>query len=381
MRVGGAIGRGSGCASYRPDRRRVEADRGNGACGRRGLPSADRATEDTELSDAREIYRRSLVWDDHCGFELEPAAPLEPLLRPWRDAGVGYLSINVSFDPRPWTRAVENIAALRRRLADEAPWCRLVATVAEIDRARADGKMAVTFDIEGMNALDGRLEMVQLYYDLGVRHMLFAYNRNNLAGSGCHDEDTGLTAFGRRVIDEMNRVGMVVDCTHTGLRTTLEAMDRSSRPVIFSHANARALVDHARNITDAQIRACAATGGVVGVNGVNLFLGEEVPTPAAVARHAAHIAGLVGAAHVGISLDFAPDDAEADAGSPTIAETVARDSHYWPKDAGYDRPVRFLDVRRLPEVAEELATTGFSGPEIAGILGGNFRRVAEAVWR
>ena len=299
-------------------------------------------------------------------------------MRPWREAGVDYLSINVSFDHHPWTRTIETIAAVRRRLRDEVPWCRLVATVDDVDRARADGHMSVTFDIEGMNALNGRLELIQLYYDLGVRHMLFAYNRNNAAGSGCHDDDLGLTRFGRDVVDEMNRVGMVVDCSHTGFRTTMAAMERSRAPVVFSHSNARALVDHGRNITDDQIRACAATGGVVGVTGVNLFLGEDVPTPAAVARHAAHVAELTAPAHVGISLDYPADE---DTNSGTVAEAVARDPHVWPPDAGYDRPVRFLDVRRLPEIAEELARIGFDGTEIAGILGGNFRRVAGRVWR
>lgn len=329
------------------------------------------------MTDARALYRDSLVWDDHCGFELEPDAPLDPLLRPWHDASVGHLSVSVCFDPRPWTRAIENIAAVRRRLAEEAPYCRLAASVDDIDRARADGKMAITFDIEGMTALAGRLDMVQLYYDLGVRHMLFAYNRNNEAGSGCHDDDRGLTEFGRRVIDEMNRVGMVVDCSHSGLATTLAAMERSSAPVVFSHSNVRALVDHGRNITDAQIKACAETGGVVGVNGVNIFLGEDEATPGAVARHAAYVAELTDARHVGISLDYAP----VGGSDQDIAALVARDRRFWPEDAGYDRPVAFLDIARLPEVAEALAAVGFRGEEIAGILGGNFRRVAAQVWR
>ena len=328
--------------------------------------------------DGRAIYADSLVWDDHGGFELLPDAPLDPLLKPWHEAGVGYLSINVYFDPRPWTRAIENIAALRRRLTEEAPYCRLVGSVAEIDQARRDGKIAVTFDIEGMNALDGRVELVQLYYDLGVRHMLFAYNRNNPAGSGCHDEDTGLTGFGRKVIEEMNRVGMVVDCSHTGFRTTMAAIEHSAEPVIFSHSNAKALVDHGRNITDEQIKACAARGGVIGVNGINLFLGEETASPAEVARHAAHIAELTGPEHVGISLDFAPDVESED---HSLAEMVERNPHFWPKDAGYDRPVQILDVRRLPDVAEELVKTGFGHDEIVGILGGNFRRIAEQVWK
>ncbi len=333
--------------------------------------------------DAREIYRQSLVWDDHGGFELRPDYALDPLLSPWREAGVGYLSINVGFDVQPWTRAVQNIAALRRRLPLEAPYCRIVSSVAEIDQARADGKLAVTFDIEGMNALDGRIDMVQLYYELGVRHMLFAYNRNNLAGAGCHDEDVGLTGFGRQVIAEMNRVGMVVDCSHSGFKTTMEAMERSADPVIFSHSNPRALVDHERNIADDQIKACAETGGVIGINGINLFLGEEVASPAGVARHAAYVAELTGAQHVGLSLDYGPG-MEADTAPEDDAEMgalFAQHPEYWPASAGYDERLGCLDVRRLPEVASELQAVGFDPAEIAGILGGNFRRVAERVWK
>ena len=333
--------------------------------------------------DAAAVYRENLVWDDHCGFEMLPDAPLAPLLTPWREAGVDYLSINVGFDVKPWTRTIENIAALRRRLPLEAPFCRLISSVADIDQARAEGKMAVTFDIEGMDALAGRTDMVQLYYDLGVRHMLFAYNRNNLAGSGCHDEDSGLTAFGREVIAEMNRVGMVVDCSHSGFKTTMAAMEQSSDPVVFSHSNAKALVDHGRNITDEQIRGCAATGGVIGINGVSLFLGEEASSPAAVARHAAHVAELTGPEHVGLALDFAPKDEDANdcTESSDISETIARDPHYWPPGTGYEAGVSYLDIRRLPEVVEELALAGFTEGDIAGILGGNFRRIAERVWK
>lgn len=333
--------------------------------------------------DAADIYRENLVWDDHCGFEMLPDAPLAPLLTPWREAGVDYLSINVGYDVKPWTRTIENIAALRRRLPLEAPFCRLVSSVGEIDRARADGKMAVTFDIEGMDALAGRVDMVQFYYDLGVRHMLFAYNRNNLAGSGCHDEDSGLTDFGRAVIAEMNRVGMVVDCSHSGFKTTMAAMEHSSEPVVFSHSNSKALVDHGRNITDEQIKACAATGGVIGINGVSLFLGESEPTPAAVARHAAYVAELTGPEHVGLALDYAPkaETADGEAETSDVSETIARDPHYWPPGTGYEAGVSYLDIRRLPEVTAELAEVGFTEADITGILGGNFRRVAERVWK
>ncbi len=333
--------------------------------------------------DAEKIYSDHLVWDDHCGFELQPDLPLDPLLAPWHQAGVDYLSVNVAYDPQPPFQAVQNIAAVRRRIADEVPYCRIVSSVAEIEEARADGKMAITFDIEGMNVLNGQLDMLQFYYDVGVRHMLFAYNRNNLAGSGCHDADIGLTEFGRQIVDEMNRVGMVIDCTHCGLNTSMAAMERSSHPVIFSHSNPKALVEHDRNITDDQIKACARTGGVVGINGINLFLGEVDASPKTVARHIAYVAELVGPDHVGISLDYAPDlesDPDSDE-NKALQEMFSSSPEYWPDDAGYDDTVSCLHVRRLPDVVAELLALGFGENEISGVLGNNFRRVAKQVWK
>src|SRR3546814_13355266 len=112
---------------------------------------------------------------------------------------------------------VKSIAAFRRWFMSSGDY-RLVRSVDDIGAARAAGQMAVAFDLEGMNALDGSLDMVQLYYDLGVRQMLFAYNRHNLAGGGCHDRDIGLTDFGRAVIGEMHRVGMRSDAGRVGKR-------------------------------------------------------------------------------------------------------------------------------------------------------------------
>jgi membrane dipeptidase len=324
----------------------------------------------------------SFIWDDHCGFEMMPDAPIGPLLEPWRDAGIDYFSINVYYDPVHWTRCLENIAALRRRIPLEAPWCQLVSSVSELDAARAGGKAAATFDIEGMNALNGRVDLVQTYYELGVRHMLFAYNRNNLAGGGCHDEDIGLTDFGRAVIDEMNRVGMVVDCSHSAYKTTMEAMQRSTAPVIFSHSNALALANHGRNIRDDQIKACAEGGGVIGVNGLNLFLGDEDKSKAeTLARHVAYIADLTGPEHVGISLDFDPPIKAEDRAGNSIEETLSENAEYWPPEAGYKRPIDFLPLNSLPGVCDELFRLGFSKTELTGILGGNFRRVASQVWK
>jgi membrane dipeptidase len=139
--------------------------------------------------------------------------------------------------------------------------------------------------------------------------MLMAYNLASPVGGGCMDpEDGGLTAFGRSLIDEMERVGMVVCCTHTGHRTAADVLSRATRPVIFSHSNATAVHHHARNIDDGLIKACAATGGVIGLNGIGEFLcplGADMTE--AFVMHCDHVVQLVGPAHVGLAFDHVFD--------------------------------------------------------------------------
>ena len=126
----------------------------------------------------------------------------------------------------------------------------LATTPDDVLAAQRSGRLAVGFDLEDTNPLGGEIAMIQAYYDLGVRWMLFAYNRNNELAGGYQDEDHGLTPFGVEVLEEMERVGMLVCCSHIGARSAMEILERARRPVIFSHSNPRALRDHPRNIGD-----------------------------------------------------------------------------------------------------------------------------------
>lgn len=326
---------------------------------------------------ARDLYADAIVWDTHSGFRPVPAADLRNL-RIWRDAGVGYLSIDVGFDLFPWSHTVATLATFRHWILDHHEDFALVGTAQEVRRANAQGKMAVTFDIEGMNALDGRVEMVELYHHLGVRQMLFAYNRNNLAGGGCHDDDPGLTDFGRAVIDEMNRLGMFVDVTHCGYRTSMEAMEYSSQPVIFSHSNPRAICNHERNITDEQIKACAATGGIIGVVGVSLFLGTGADSAHALADHVDYLLDVAGPKHVGIGLDYAFRVTD----SSSTSDLFRANPGFWPPERGYDVPeVRFVSPARLLKLTDILLRRGHSEAVVRGVLGENFLRLAGEVWK
>jgi membrane dipeptidase len=315
------------------------------------------------------------IWDAHAGFELRTVNDLRTLAI-WKDAGVNFLSVNVGYDVNCWQDTIKALS-LARDWLHTADGYRLVGTGDEMDQAVAADQMAVAFDIEGMSALDGSLHMVRFYYDLGVRQMLFAYNINNRAGGGCHDEDIGLSAFGRAVVAEMNAVGMLVDCSHCGYRTTLEAMELSHDPVIFSHSNARALRDHERNIRDEQALRCAATNGVVGVNGIGLFVGADDISTASIADHIDYYLDLIGAEHVGLGLDYFH---QAD-NEPGFNETVSQNERFWPKSQYPGGSVRCAAPAQIYQIAEEMLRRNHSESVVRGVLGGNFRRVAGQVWK
>jgi len=315
------------------------------------------------------------VWDAHSGFMPDPAADLDNL-RSWRDAGVDFLSVNVGFDALPWRNAVATARAFRDWICAHGEEYAVAETIAEVERAKAGGKMAVAFDLEGMNALDGRLEMLEEYHRLGVRQILFAYNRNNAAGGGCHDDDPGLTPFGRDAIDEMNRLGIVVDVSHCGFRTSLEAIERSHKPVIFSHSNPRALYDHERNVRDEQIAACAASGGVIGAAGINIMLGGDEPSVELLAEHVEYLIDRAGPEHVGIGLDYSFPVENAD-----VSAFVSDHPEFWPPERGYANvEARFLAPSVLPQLASELQRRGHPETVVRGVLGENFLRVAREAW-
>ena len=294
-----------------------------------------------------------------------------PQLARYRAAGFRIVGMNVGWDAMPWAQTLEMLALFRRYLRSHSDEFRQVET--PWDLAANDERLGVFFDIEGGVALNGRLEMVELYRDLGVRWMLIAYNRNNALGGGCQDTDRGLTKFGRQVVAEMERVGITVDCTHTGYRTTMDVMRLATRPVIFSHSNPLGLVKHKRNIRDEAIRACAATDGVVGINGIGPFLGYNDNRSETVVTHIDYVAQLVGVDHVGLGLDYVFDSKELD-------DVVTAHPELFPPSEGYTGGVKMVAPEQLPEIVAGLIARGYRSADIRKILGGNFARVARATW-
>ena len=299
-----------------------------------------------------------------------------------------------------FARAMQHITTIHAWV-DRHPDRLLFATTgADVRRAKREGKVAILIGVEGGHAIESSLDRLRELHARGARYLTLTWN-NGLpwAGSSIGVQDTrkgGLTDFGRDVVREMNRLGMLVDLSHVSDSTFFDAIAVSSMPVIASHSSARALSDYPRNLSDEQLRAIARNGGVVNVNFFSLFLDSEYrarvdavdaqlaaerralrsgPDSAAAAAalsakraallaalpqtpfgvlvdHIDHIARVAGVDHVGIGSDF---------------------------DGVSALPSGMEDVTRLPRIAQALLDRGYSEGDVKKILGGNMLRVMERV--
>ena len=306
------------------------------------------------------------------------------VLARYKRAGFTFVSLTLQDWPPTFEGMKRCIARFQALAESEAAWLTFGKSLEDIDRGRRAGKLVLGLNSQETRIIEDDLSRIAALRELGVRHMLLAYNVRNVVADGCAEvADAGLSNFGRQVIREMNRVGVIVDCSHTGRRSSLEAMEISERPVIFSHSNVHSICPHIRNIHDDQIRACAAGGGVVGVVGVGAFLGSVAPSSDDLFRHIDYISSLVGPDHVGLGTDYVsilPIKEHA-----AVWEARASELHAWPDPANAWRDpsgtqIPFEETRCVPPEAmvslvETMLIHGYSESVVQGILGANFRRV------
>ncbi len=319
--------------------------------------------------EAAALHADALVWDmtfpyrDHGNTALKWSA-LERMLA----NGFNMVSLTLGVDYTPLTNAVQTIARERAWFREHADKYVVVESADDILRAKQEKMLAVGFHFQGTNPVAQDLNMVETYYKLGIRHMLMCYNLKNAVGDGCQEvTDGGLSRYGRSLIVEMRRAGMFVDVAHTGHRTAMDVFEAAEGPVIISHANARAVKDHSRNVPDEQIKACAASGGVIGVVGFGPVVCDkgELSTKA-LFRHIDHMAELVGPQHVGLALDYVYDNEYNNPGP------------YNPEY--HQRPIEQIEPEDLPLLTQDMMEAGYAETDIRGILGENWLRLAQQLW-
>lgn len=255
----------------------------------------------------------------------------------------------------------------------------LVDTVDDLDRAKKDGKCAVIMGIQNADQFEA-VEDVALFRRLGLRCAQLTYNSQNMIGSGSTERvDGGVSDYGAAIVAAMEKEKMLVDVSHCGDRTTLDAIEIAKGPIAITHSNARALVDHPRVKTDAAIKALAAKGGVMGITGVRMFVRATDPTNVGhMADHIDHVAKLVGVDHVGIGSDADLNGYDDMVPEEYAALKASYKGSYAFRDKididGFDHPKKVFDL------TEELIRRDYSNENIKAVLGGNFRRLLAQVW-
>ncbi len=258
----------------------------------------------------------------------------------------------------------------------------------DVRRAMATGRTAIFFGTQNPAPIEADVGMLEICHALGVRIMQLTYNQQALTGSGwAEPRDGGVTAFGREVIGEMNRLGMMVDLSHAGERTTLEAIEASSRPIAVTHANPRWWRDELRNVSDDVIGELAASGGMLGFSLYpNHLKGGSACTLDAFCDMAKRVADKHGAGMLGIGSDLCQ-------GQPDTVVQWMRDGRWrkqlprrsdseMPAGAAFPAPTDwFAGNKDFPGIAVGLSEAGFSSEEVAGIMGGNWLRFFDETFK
>lgn len=304
----------------------------------------------------------------------------------FRDSGVDAFALG--HGPGDYNTAVRWFARWNGFIASNGHRFARIDSADDFQRARENGKVGVILTFQDSTHFRNPGDVAR-FYQMGQRLSQLTYNYQNLIGAGfLEHRDGGLTVFGHRILEAMEEAGMAVDLSHCGDRTTLDALDAATRPVVFSHANPRGVTPgHLRNKTDEAIRAMAATGGVMGINFIRFMVTLESPTTVEdVLDHFDYVVRLVGVEHVGIGSDLdmfgnasprRPDDDVPDfGGRPNFDRyQIHLNDENRETIPELDHPKRIFDV------CEGLIRRGYPDEDIGLILGGNFQRVLGELWR
>ena len=305
----------------------------------------------------------------------------EKIFRQMREGGLDAVHVTIAYHEN-FRETVLNMEQWNRWFEQFPDLIVQGRSAADVRHAHETGRTAIFFGFQNPSPIEDDIGLVEILHDLGARFMQLTYNNQSLLATGCYeDEDTGLTRMGKQVVREMNRVGLVVDMSHSADRSTIEAADFSERPIAITHANPHAWQPALRNKRDEVIRAVTSNGGMLGFSLYPHHLkGKSACTLASFCQMIADTAEKFGAEHVGIGSDLCQDQPDS------VVEwmRVGR----WTKEIDYGEgsaaapgfppmPDWYQDNRDFGNIAQGLADVGFSQAEIEGVMGDNWLRFYE----
>jgi len=273
---------------------------------------------------------------------------------------------------------VANIAGMKRLIRDNDDLLRLVRTPADIEIAKRTGKTGIILGFQNAQAFEDHLGTIEAFADMGVRVVQLCYNTQNLIGTGCYERDGGLSGYGHEVVEEMNRVGIMIDLSHVGAKTSRQAIIASKKPVCYSHCLPSGLKGHPRNKSDEQLRFIASRGGFIGVTMFPPFLKRGIDaTVDDYVEAIDYVVNLAGEDCVGIGTDFTQGYEQG------FFDWITHDKgrHRRLTEFGTIRnPEGIRTIGELPNLTAAMQRSGWTEARIRKVIGGNWLRVFKDVW-
>jgi membrane dipeptidase len=324
------------------------------------------------------LHAQAIVIDGSIVVEMKP----EHFAR-FRDGGVTAVNHTVTEPYCDYETGLSQINRCHRWIEANSDHVLRATTIADIHEAKRSGREAIIFGPQDTEMMGTDLDRLGTFYDLGVRILQLVYQRQNFLASGCGEaEDAGITKFGKRFIKEMNALGIVVDVSHAGQKSTVGAMEASEHPIMITHSFCAKLSPHIRAKSDDTIRALGQHGGVIGITGLSpyLYMPDKPTTQPTIERlveHIDHVVELAGIDSVAIGLDYDETFTPEKRAEGARKHGGLLGSWPWP-----ERRCKHLnDAAEFPNITAGLVKRGYSDEDILKILGGNWMRVMQAVWK
>ncbi|MGB9330841.1 MAG: membrane dipeptidase [Steroidobacteraceae bacterium] len=348
---------------------------------------ASSAPQTSVSAQARALYRRALVLDCNSAPPMPDTLPLSQAdLDLVRGSGISAVKWSMGGINSDFAATVAEIGRVQRLIEVHPQYFTAIRVPADFEQAKRANELGIIFSFESADMLGNKLAAFAVFRDLGVRVMQLSYNRRSPFAAGVMEPDGGgLTPLGRDAVKQMNRLGIAIDLSHANAATTTDVLALSAQPPIMTHTGCAAVHAHPRTKSDAQLRALAARGGVIGIFDLPFLTpSPRQPTVADYMQHLEHALKVAGEDHVGIGSDVGiePFDTSAKGMAEFQKEVDARHK------AGLsapeeDRPTYVEGMntpRRLEIVADELLKRGYSDAVVQKVLGGNFARVFTQIW-